>query len=79
MVHGYSSAESLMEASGSICVCRHSIRTDEKREESKYPSCGRPFADTNQETVHPKHLADAMVEATFDIMAEEGAIWSGAR
>jgi hypothetical protein len=68
-----------MEASGSICVCGRFIRTDEKREEGKCPSCERPFADTNQEMTPPKHLTDAMIEATFEIMAEEGAIWSGAR
>jgi hypothetical protein len=78
-MHGYSSGGSLMEASESICVCGHSIRTDEKREEGKCPTCGRPFADTNQEMAHPKHLTDAMIDATFEIMAEEGAIWSGAR
>jgi hypothetical protein len=37
------------------------------------------IADTNQEMAHPKHLTDAMIDATFEIMAEEGAIWSGAR
>ncbi len=68
-----------MEASGAVCVCGLSIRTNENREEGKCPNCGMPFADTNQEMAHPKHLTDAMIEATFEIMAEEGAIWSGAR
>jgi hypothetical protein len=68
-----------MESSAAVCDRGHSIPANENQGEGKCPNCGRPFADTNQGTAHPKHLTDTMIEATCEIMAEEGAIWSGAR
>jgi hypothetical protein len=36
------------------------------------PQCGKKIPA-------PKQFSDSMLEATYEILAEEGAIWSGAR
>jgi hypothetical protein len=47
---------------------------------AKCPKCGRLTSEIPaQRRTMKEMLSDSALEATCDVMAEEGAIWSGAR
>jgi DNA-directed RNA polymerase subunit RPC12/RpoP len=61
------------------CECGYSFSV-EKEEPLHCPRCGKLLQGKKQEPKPPnKNLSDRTIEATFEVMAEEGAIWSGAR
>jgi hypothetical protein len=44
------------------------------------PKCGKPLAEiAGGKVSRSMNLSDSAIEATYEVMAEEGAIWSGAR
>ncbi|MBU2498721.1 MAG: hypothetical protein KKE57_07470, partial [Proteobacteria bacterium] len=44
------------------------------------PECGKSFPQSApREGGSKKDLSDSLIEATYEVLAEEGAIWSGAR
>ena len=46
----------------------------------KCPECGIPGKEPDsEESPTKKILADSYIEAAYEVLAEEGAIWSGAR
>ena len=55
-----------------LCTCAGSSVGDGKTQPTVCPTCGKRIPA-------PKQLSDSMLEATYEILAEEGAIWSGAR
>ena len=61
-----------MKASSDVCTCASPVPAEEKRRSALCPVCGK-----RREKVVA--LSDSLIEATFEILAEEGAIWSGAR
>jgi hypothetical protein len=54
----------------STCVGSPGGEGNDRR--SLCPHCGKTIPA-------PKQFSDSMLEATYEILAEEGAIWSGAR
>jgi hypothetical protein len=61
------------------CECGYSF-SEEKEGPRPCPQCGKSLSGKKQEPKSPcKSLSDSLIEATFEVMAEEGAIWSGAR
>jgi predicted nucleic acid-binding Zn-ribbon protein len=63
------------------CECGHSfVVNEEERVSTNCPKCGRsPRSAPEREEGVKKSLSDSAIEATFEVMAEEGAVWSGAR
>ena len=55
-----------------LCACVGSPIGEGKNQPAVCPNCGKRIPA-------PKQLSDSMLEATYEILAEEGAIWSGAR
>jgi hypothetical protein len=55
-----------------LCVCVGSSVGEGKNAPDLCPRCGKRIPA-------PKQFSDSMLEATYEILAEEGAIWSGAR
>jgi uncharacterized Zn finger protein (UPF0148 family) len=61
------------------CECGYFF-TAEKEGPLLCPRCGKSLPGEKQDQQSPrKNLSDSLIEATFEVMAEEGAIWSGAR
>jgi hypothetical protein len=63
---------SAMGVSGDVCTCGG---FDTTRQEAKTGLC----AVRGKRMKRVEELSDSLIEATFEILAEEGAIWSGAR
>ena len=63
------------------CDCGHSFSPDaEERASNRCPECGRPLTSPSSPPgTAMKDLSDSLIEATYEVLAEEGAIWSGAR
>jgi hypothetical protein len=61
-----------MTESGDLCTCVGSPGGEGNNATSLCPQCGKKIPA-------PKQFSDSMLEATYEILAEEGAIWSGAR
>lgn len=63
------------------CECGHPV--PEKPGDAQLtvcPKCGRPVAEiAGGKVSRSMNLSDSALEATYEVMAEEGAIWSGAR
>ena len=55
-----------------LCTCVGSSVGKGDNMPTLCPNCGRKIPA-------PKQFSDSMLEATYEILAEEGAIWSGAR
>ena len=55
-----------------FCSCAGSSVGEGENRPTLCPGCGKRIPT-------PKQLSDSMLEATYEILAEEGAIWSGAR
>jgi hypothetical protein len=55
-----------------FCICVGSSVGEGENQPTRCPSCGKRIPA-------PKQLSDSMLDATYEILAEEGAIWSGAR
>ena len=73
------SKETVMAGSDVRCECGFSFSV-EKNEPLRCPNCGKSLWDRKKGQDSPtKNLSDSTIEATFEVMAEEGAIWSGAR
>jgi len=63
------------------CECGRWIEESaENPEERKCPGCGKSIRrDARRPGTMRELLSDGAIEATYEVMAEEGAIWSGAR
>jgi DNA-directed RNA polymerase subunit RPC12/RpoP len=63
------------------CSCGHTFATETQDGETvKCPECGSPVSRPPQEEDPAKRiLTDSYIEAAYEVLAEEGAIWSGAR
>jgi len=55
-----------------LCRCVGSSVGEAADRPTVCPQCGKRIPA-------PKQFSDSMLEATYEILAEEGAIWSGAR
>ncbi len=55
-----------------LCTCVGSPGGEGNIPPNLCPRCGKRIPA-------PKQFSDSMLEATYEILAEEGAIWSGAR
>jgi hypothetical protein len=55
-----------------VCTCVGSQGGEGNNQPSLCQQCGKKIPA-------PKQFSDSMLEATYEILAEEGAIWSGAR
>ena len=55
-----------------LCRCVGSSVGEAANRLTVCPQCGKRIPA-------PKQFSDSMLEATYEILAEEGAIWSGAR
>ena len=55
-----------------LCTCVGSQVGEGNNQPTLCPQCGKTIPA-------PKQFSDSMLEATYEIFAEEGAIWSGAR
>jgi hypothetical protein len=62
----------MMTETQDLCTCVGSSIGEGENKPTICPCCGRTIPA-------PKQLSDSMLEATYEILAEEGAIWSGAR
>jgi hypothetical protein len=54
------------------CSCGGSDRTGQETKTGLCPVCGRRIKKVEE-------LSDSLIEAAFEVLVEEGAIWSGAR
>jgi len=63
---------SIMSETEDFCTCVGSSVGEGENPPTLCPNCGKRIPE-------PKQLSDSMLEATFEVLAEEGAIWSGAR
>jgi hypothetical protein len=61
-----------MTGSEDFCTCMGSSVGEGEDQPTICADCGKRIPA-------PKQLSDSMLEATYEILAEEGAIWSGAR
>ena len=61
-----------MKTSSDVCTCGSPSSAEGERNEGLCPVCGKRRKKVEA-------LSDSLIEATFEILAEEGAIWSGAR
>jgi|GEM_PF-1490806 len=61
-----------MTESDELCTCVGSQGGEGNTQPNLCPRCGKKIPT-------PKQFSDSMLEATYEILAEEGAIWSGAR
>ncbi len=61
-----------MAGTDDLCTCVGSAVGEGENRPTVCPRCGKRIPI-------PKQLSDSMLEATYEILAEEGAIWSGAR
>jgi hypothetical protein len=61
-----------MDVSGDVCACGGFDTTRQETKTGLCPVCGKRMKKVEE-------LSDSLIEATFEILAEEGAIWSGAR
>lgn len=57
------------------CRCGRALPVEEKDAPWVCPNCGRPLDLSNSN----KARSDSLVDAAFEILAENGAIFSGAR
>ena len=55
-----------------LCICAELAVGEGENRPTACPKCGKKIPA-------PKQFSDSMLEATYEILAEEGAIWSGAR
>jgi hypothetical protein len=55
-----------------VCTCDNRDSGEVKKRDGLCQVCGK-------RTKRVEALSDSLIEATFEILAEEGAIWSGAR
>ena len=62
----------IMAETDEVCSCVGSPGGEGNNQTSLCPHCGKRIPT-------PKQFSDSMLEATYEILAEEGAIWSGAR
>jgi hypothetical protein len=69
---GIGKGEQSMVDPNDLCRCGGRDRGGEKCSSGLCPLCGKRMKQV-------EHLSDALIDATFEILAEEGAIWSGAR
>lgn len=66
-----------MDQRQSECVCGQKVEpSSDGSKPLKCSACGRDLAARPKEAMG---LSDSAIDATCEIMAEEGAIWSGAR
>jgi Zn finger protein HypA/HybF involved in hydrogenase expression len=61
-----------MKTPSDVCACGSPVSAEEERKGGLCPVCGKRMKKVEA-------LSDSLIEATFEILAEEGAIWSGAR
>lgn len=64
--------EIVMTGTEDLCACVGSSAGEGRNQPDLCPQCGKRIPA-------PKQFSDSMLEATYEILAEEGAIWSGAR
>jgi hypothetical protein len=62
----------MMTGKEDVCTCMGSSVGEGDNTPTICPRCGKRIPT-------PKQLSDSMLEATYEILAEEGAVWSGAR
>jgi hypothetical protein len=62
----------MMNGTEDVCTCVGSSVGEGDNTPTICPGCGKRIPALKQ-------LSDNMLEATYEILAEEGAIWSGAR
>jgi hypothetical protein len=62
----------MMTETQDLCTCVGSSIGEGENKPTICPRCGKTIPA-------PKQLSGSMLEATYEILAEEGAIWSGAR
>jgi hypothetical protein len=55
-----------------VCTCGMSRSAEEDRPDGLCLVCGKRMKRMGE-------LSDSLIDATFEVLAEEGAIWSGAR
>jgi hypothetical protein len=55
-----------------LCVCVGSVVGEGENRPTVCSQCGKRIPT-------PKQFSDSMLDSTYEILAEEGAIWSGAR
>jgi hypothetical protein len=67
-----SQRRAIMTGSEDQCACVRPTVGEGENQPSLCPTCGKRIPA-------PKQFSDSMLEATYEILAEEGAIWSGAR
>jgi hypothetical protein len=67
-----SQKRTIMAGTEDFCTCVGSAVGEGENRPNICPSCSKRIPT-------PKQLSDSMLEATYEILAEEGAIWSGAR
>ena len=60
-----------MDVSGDVCTCDAFHRSRQETKTGLYLVCGKRINKAEE-------LSDSLIEATFDTLAEEGAIWCGA-
>jgi hypothetical protein len=61
-----------MKAIGDVCTCGNTESPEKENKGGLCPVCGKRINKVED-------LSDSLIDATFEILAEEGAIWSGAR
>lgn len=61
-----------MENSSDVCTCERPLSEQESSKGGLCPVCGKRMNKMEA-------LSDSLIEATFEVLADEGAIWSGAR
>jgi hypothetical protein len=62
----------IMTGTEEICTCVGSSVGEGENQPTLCPKCGKRIPA-------PKQFSDSMLEATYEVLAEEGGIWSGAR
>jgi len=55
-----------------LCTCVGSSIGEGDNKPTTCPTCGKRIPG-------PKQFSESMLQATYEILAEEGALWSGAR
>lgn len=61
------------------CPCGRAFSAEIEEETLTCPECGNSLSVSQEKDPARKIYTDSYIEAAYEVLAEEGAVWSGAR